>query len=92
MPQIAQQDYIKVNIEDYFPGLGLDELPGATMTREFWDVIENIRKRGSLLDVVLCDDLGSESKIIGYVFSDEFNECSEIYYAAGAIRRLERPE
>ena len=90
--QDEQQDYIRINTEQYFPNVGLDELPAETMTREFWNIIENIRKRGSLLNVVLCDGFGNESKIIGYVFSEEFNECYEINYVIQAVMRLQRPE
>jgi len=92
MPQIAQQDYLKVNIEDYFQDVALDELSGETMTREFWDILENYRKHGTLLDVILAE-AGGEARIVSYAFSDEFNELRGITYVFDAVvYRLVRPE
>lgn len=96
MPQIAQQDYLYINLSDY--GLEDYALDEFSMNADLWAVLEKCFQNGTLNDVVLVDFSNAKSKILAYNTDEILDpedeptgawELGSIYFIAdGSIRKM----
>ena len=84
MPQIAQQDYLLINLQ----GTTLDD--GVGVANDCWPELERRYKAGTLRDTILSDGT-TEARIISFIAYD--GELAMVSYAFGAsIMFIERPD
>ena len=59
MPQIAQEDYVYIELGE----LGMDEI--GSIVEEIWPILETKFEAGILQDVIFHNDFGEFGKVLG---------------------------
>lgn len=92
--QIAQPEYIKLNLLDYGIDLGLDEF---SPNQALWDALKECYEANTLIDVILVDHGNNTAKVLAFDCTQEDDNSpivlNKVYYIADqSVFSLSEPE